>query len=183
MQPHDLARTCRLLEPSGWLGAARRFAGSLRDAGHEPGRLLIVGTPEQEPWHLTAHLADAARWRAVPALHPALVRWHVPPGAPPHLSLGIDAVPTARRGTTLLVAAPDDVSADLLERLADARRGGASVFALHGGDGDLDGLVHESLSTPDAATAGVVVGFEVASHVVTEAALDPAGRRRRWARQ
>lgn len=178
MQPHDLARTCRLLEPSGWVSAARRFAGSLRTAGHEPGQLLIVGTPEQEPWHLTAHLADAARWRDVPALQPALVRWHVPAGAPPHLSLGIDAVPAARRGTTLLVAAPGDVGEGLLERLADARRGGANVFALHDGVDELDALVHESLSTPGAITPGAAFGFDVASHVLTDVALDAPGRPR-----
>lgn len=179
MQPHDLAATCRLLEPSGWLGAARRFASSLRSAGHEPGRLLVVGTPEQEPWHLTAHLADAARWRAVPSLAPTLVRWNVPAGAPAHLSLGIDAVPAAGRGTTLLVAAPGQVDEQLLQRLEDARRGGANIFALHDGVRELDDLVHESLSTSGAVAPTCGVSFDTAGHVLTQAALAPPPRARR----
>jgi hypothetical protein len=175
VQPVDLDRTLRLLEPSGWLAAARSFATSLRNAGHEPGRLLVVGTPEDEPWHLTAHLDDAARYRALPALQPMLVRWHVPPGAPPHLSIGIDAVHRARRGTTVLVAAPSAADDGLLERVDDARRGGAALFALHPGAGPLDDLVHESLALPSLSAAD---SFETASHVVTTAALRPPRRPR-----
>ncbi|MGW3463119.1 hypothetical protein ACWDE9_27545, partial [Streptomyces olivaceoviridis] len=42
-----------------WLGATRRFAGVLRGSvvAHGGG-LLLVGTPEYEPWHLAAHLVD-----------------------------------------------------------------------------------------------------------------------------
>jgi len=168
VQPQDPQRTLRRLEPGGWLDTARRFAASLRGAGHEPGRLLVVGTPDEEPWHLTAHLADAARWRNLPALQPTLVRWQVPEGAPPHLSVGLDAVHRAGRGTTVLVAAPTvPTAADdrLLERLDDARRGGATLFALHPGGGSLDDLVHESLPLPRVMPA--LEGFETAGHVVS----------------
>lgn len=174
MQPHDLPRTLRRLEPSGWLGAARRFASCLRTAGHEPGRLLVVGTPQDEPWHLTAHLADAARWQAAPALTPVLVRWQVPEGAPPHLSVGLDAVHRAGRGTTVLVAAPRVAEDRLLERLDDARCGGATLLALHAGDDPLEQLVHDALLLPPAH--GAAPGLDVATHVLT---LDPARLTRR----
>lgn len=165
MEPHDLQRTLRRLEPGGWLDAARRFAASLRGAGHDPGRLLVVGTPEDEPWHLTAHLADAARWRSLPSLQPTLVRWQVPVGAPAHLSVGLDAVHSAARGTTVLVAAPTAADDRLLERLHDARRGGATLFALHPGAGPLDELAHETLPLPRVMPA--LEGFEAAGHVLT----------------
>lgn len=182
MEPSDLPRTLRRLEPGGWPDAARRFARSLRSAGHEPGRLLVVGTAEDEPWHLTAHLADAARWRSLPALQPTLVRWHVPAAAPPHLSVGLDAVHSAARGTTVLVAAPTAAGDDrLLERLDDARRGGATLFALSGGCGPLDELAHESLPLPRGMSP--LEGFETATHVLATGADARRGglRRRRRA--
>ena len=167
MTPQDLPRTLRRLQAAGWLETARRFAQGLRTAGHEPGRLLVVGTPDHEPWHLTAHLADAARWRSVPELQPVLVRRHVPAQAPPHLSVGLDAVHTAGRRTTVLVAAPEVPDAHLLERLDDARRRGATLFALHPGD---SGLAHESLTLPP----GVADPFDTAGHVVTSELPDRA---------
>ena len=176
MEPVDLERTLRRLEPA-WLGAARSFARSLRTAGHEPGRLLVVGTPEDEPWHLTAHLADTARWRDLEALRPVLVRWRVPEGAPPHLSVGIDVVPRAARGTTVLVASPSPAGDALLERLDDARRGGATLFAVHPGAGPLDELAHESLPLPGTDGLPLAAGLETASHVVSSRSL-PAPRRR-----
>jgi hypothetical protein len=180
VEPHDLSRTLRRLEPGGWLDAARRFAASLRGAGHEPGRLLVVGTSEDEPWHLTAHLADTARYRGIPSLEPVLVRHHVPVGAPPHLSVGLDAVHRAARGSTVLVAAPALPDDQLLERLDDARRGGATLFALHPGTGPLDELAHESLALP--APLPLVEGFETASHVVSALDVEPRRRLLAWRR-
>ena len=181
MEPHDLQGSLRRLDRGGWLVGARRFASALRGAGHVPGRLLVVGTPQDEPWHLTAHLADAARWRHLPALQPTLVRWQVPDGAPPHLSVGLDAVHRAGRGTTVLVAAPTRAEDDrLLERLADARRGGATLFALHPGRGDLDELAHEALALPQLLPA--LEGFETASHVLTSVAADVPRRGLPWRR-
>lgn len=182
MEPHDLQRTLRRLEPGGWLDSARRFATSLRGAGHEPGRLLVVGTPEEEPWHLTAHLADAARWRSLPSLQPTLVRWQVPVGAPAHLSVTMDAVHTAGRGTTVLVASPTAADDRLLERLDDARRGGATLFALHPGAGPLDELAHESLPLPLPRVMPALAGFETASHVLTTA-TDVRRRSLPWRRR
>jgi hypothetical protein len=179
VEPHDLRRTLRRLEPGGWLAAARGFASALRGAGQEPGRLLVVGTPEDEPWHLTAHLADAARWGGAPSLQPTLVRWHVPQGAPAHLSVGLDAVQRAARGSTVLVAAPTTADdARLLERLDDARRGGATLFALHPGQGPLQELAHESLPLPQVMPA--LEGFEAASHVVASVSRLPRRPLWRW---
>lgn len=176
MHAGDLARVMRQLEPGGWLAAARRFATGLRGAGHEPGRLLVVGTPDEEPWHLTAHLDDAARLQDAAALRPVLVRWQVPLGAPPHLSVGIDRLRDGARGTTLLVATPSVAQDRLLERLDDAKRSGATLFAMHPGGGALDDLAHASLNLPTAGGMSLAQSWETASHVVT--ALRPdAGRR------
>ena len=181
MQPVDLERTLRRLEPGGWLGAARRFATSLRSAGHEPGRLLVVGTPDEEPWHLTAHLDEAARWRGVPSLRPVLARWEVPEGAPPHLSVSVDEVHKARRGTTVLVAAPSEADERLMERLDDARHGGATLFALHAGSRPLEDMVHEALVLPDLGRMSVGQGLDTATHVVSLAGeLEPRRRALRW---
>lgn len=177
VRPPDLSRVRRALEPSGWLSAARSFAQGLRSAGHEPGRLLVVGTAEDEPWHLTAHLSDAARLSSTPALEPVLVRHVVPPGARPHLAVDLGALAQAGRGATVLVAAPGPAGEGLLERLADSRRGGAALFALHGGDADLAALATEQLVDPP-----VPVGPDTVSHLVTELAGEGERRaaRARW---
>ena len=50
-----------------WLGATRRFAGALRGSVvSHGGGLLLVGTPEFEPWHLAAHLVDEVLLRGGP---------------------------------------------------------------------------------------------------------------------
>ena len=148
MHAGDLSQLLRRLEPSGWSGAARRFAGAVRTAGHEPGRLLVVGTPSHEPWHLAAHLDDTARWGGLEALRPVLVRSLVPVGAPPHLSVGLDAVSGAGRRSTVLVAAPDALDEGLLERLADARRGGAAVLAVAPEQDAVARVAHDALALP-----------------------------------
>ncbi|WP_329386242.1 hypothetical protein OG625_27305 [Streptomyces sp. NBC_01351] len=138
-----------------WPGAARRFAGVLRrsvvPAG---GNLLLVGTESYEPWHLAAHLVDEAAWSGLPELAPTLVRHHVLPGEPPHLSVGLSRLEAARRGHTLLVVAPQEPGEGLLERVHDARRAGATVLSLDGGDPDLGMLAHDALSVPDGAAMG-----------------------------
>jgi hypothetical protein len=174
VQAGDVGQLLRRLEPSGWSAAARRFAQGLRTAGHEPGRLLVVGTADAEPWHLTAHLADTARWRGLEQLQPVLVRHAVPAGAPAHLAVGLDAVSAAGRRSTVLLAADADLDSALLERLADARRGGAGVLAVAPASDDLAAVAHDALDLPPVAAA-----LDVAGHVVSAAEL-PA-RRRWWA--
>jgi hypothetical protein len=174
VQPHDLQRTLHRLEPTGWSAAARRFAARLRTAGHAPGRLLVVGTPEHEPWHLAAHLADAARWQRTPALDPVLVRWQVPAGAPPHLSVDLSALHRAGRGATVLVSAPAAPDDRLLDRLDDARSGGALLLALHAGSECLEQLAHEALSLPAGGGLSPAVSVDTAVHAL---AVDPQARR------
>ena len=84
----------------------------------------------------------------------------------------------------MFVAAADAPGEGLLERVADARRTGATVLAMDGGDDDLAGLAHDQLVVgPRGLVAdGLIVpvgdGFEVASHLVSAAAAAPLPSRR-----
>jgi hypothetical protein len=170
-----------LLAPTHWLTRSRAFAASLRSAGHREGGLLVVGTPTVEPWHLTAHLADEARWAGLPDLSPTLVRWNPPVDAPPHLAVGLSRLEHAAKGETVFVVAPDAAPDVLLERIADARRDGAVVLSLDSDDENLHGLAHDVLSVPHNDP----VNFEIISHLVSAAAGQPriprAGARGRLA--
>ncbi|WP_310729314.1 hypothetical protein [Streptomyces sp. N2A] len=142
-----------------WIQATRRFAGSLRTAvAPHGGGLLLVGGAGYEPWHLAAHLDDEAAWSGLPELSPTLVRHRVPAGAPAHLAVGPGRLAAAGRGETLLVVAPEQPGAELLERVHDARRNGATVLALDGGDRDLHALAHDALTAsappPDGDPGG-----------------------------
>ena len=160
-----------LLAPTGWLDRTRFFARALRTRARTPHGLLIVGTPADEPWHMTAHLADESRLTGLPELAPTLVRWAPPPGAPTHLSIGIDRLEQAGRDETLLVVSGEVAPAALLERLADARRTGAAIFALDQGDPELDELAHETLAVLPAQAP---VSFDGAQHLVS-LAISEAG--------
>ncbi|MFF5443452.1 hypothetical protein [Streptomyces sp. NPDC012888] len=150
-----------------WPRAARRFAGALRGSVVPAGGgLLLVGTEEYEPWHLAAHLVDEAAWSGLPALAPTLVRHRVAPGEPPHLSVGLGRLEAARRGETLLVVAPERPGEGLLGRVHDARRAGATVLSLDGGDAGLEGLAHDALSVP----ADADLDLDTVQHLVSAAA-------------
>ncbi|WP_324784577.1 hypothetical protein [Streptomyces sp. H51] len=163
-----------------WLGATRRFAGSLRGSVvSHGGGLLLVGTPEYEPWHLTAHLVDEAAWSGTPELAPTLVRHDARASDPAHLAVGPGRLTAVRRGETLLVVSPDGPGAPLLERVHDARRAGATVLALGPGEGELVAMAHESLAVPE----GSELDLDTVQHLVSAAAGDnslpaPRGRRR-----
>jgi hypothetical protein len=187
-----------ILGDSAWVGGTRRFARELRRVGTRHDSLLLVGTPTDEPWHMTAHLADEARLAGLPELTPTLVRHCVPLGAPPHLSVDLSRLQAAHRGDTLLVVAPDEPGEGLLQRLDDARRHGATLFALDCDDEDLGAVAHESLTVApldaevhrrDATVlrpegpflpADLGAAFEMAQHLVTVAVCDsaPAAGRR-----
>lgn len=153
-----------LLAPTGWLERTRYFAGALRRRALTAHGLLIVGTPADEPWHMTAHLADESRFAGLPELMPTLVRWAPPAGALPHLAVGIERLERAGRAETLLVVSPTAAPPALLDRVADARKAGTAIFALDTGDPDLDGLVAESLAVrPDQDP----VSFDAAQHLVS----------------
>ena len=160
-----------LLAGTGWVERTRSFGQALRRAPHDVGGLLLVGTPTEEPWHFAAHLDDESRWSDLPGLAPVLVRWAPPPNAPAHLAVGLQRLEQIARGETVFVVAPDAAPEQLLERVADARRIGATVFALDAGNTELEGLAHESLWVPGASNEGIVVPeFDVVSHLVSAAA-------------
>ncbi|MEJ8634646.1 hypothetical protein ABZY19_17945 [Streptomyces sp. NPDC006475] len=169
-----------VLAGTGWPAATRRFAGVLRSSVvPQGGGLLLVGTEAYEPWHLAAHLVDEAAWSGQPELTPTLVRHRVRPGDPPQLAVGLGRLEAARRGETLLVVAPGQPEAELLERVHDARRAGATVLALDGGDPEVHGLAHEALTVTAAADE---VDLDTVQHLVSAAAGEnslPVARGRR----
>jgi hypothetical protein len=158
-----------LLAPTGWLERTRAFAQGLRKATRSQGGLLLVGTPDEEPWHLTAHLDEESRLSGIPELRPTLVRWQVPEGAPSHLRVGLDRLEAAQRGETLFVVSPSTAPVPLLERVDDARRTGATIFALDQGDPELDALAHESMAIRSGFDA---VSFGAAQHLISSAVGD-----------
>lgn len=203
---HGHARLLReLLGGTAWVEGTRAFAAALRDAGHGPGGLLIVGIPTHEPWHMTAHLDDEARLAGIPQLSPLLVRHQIPDAAPPHLAVGLSRLEAARRGETVFVVAQGQAPEGLLSRVGDARHHGATVLAMESGDRDLRELAHETLtvvsSPPDRGAAlapalwrpqalaadGVIIphdleaAFETAQHLVSlavgETPVTVGGRR------
>ncbi|MEU6821331.1 hypothetical protein ABZ921_11915 [Streptomyces atriruber] len=163
-----------------WLGATRRFAGTLRTSVvPHGGGLLLVGTAAYEPWHLAAHLVDEAAWSGTPELTPTLVRHRVLATDPAHLSTGLGRIEAARRGETLLVVAPDAPDAELLTRVHDARRAGATVLALDSGDRDLASLSHEALAVPETPDLDLDTVQHLVSAAAGENALPEARGRRR----
>ncbi|MGW5358698.1 hypothetical protein [Actinopolymorpha pittospori] len=191
-----------VLSDTAWWDRTRAFGRALRTSTRTPGGLLLIGPPTAEPWHLTAHLDDEARFAGLPEMSPTLVRWDPPRGAPSQLAVGLERLSTARRGESVLVVA-ETAPAALLERVHDVRRGGATIFALDTGHTELAGIAHEVLSvdtgvvpagTPartdplvEHPTAGPAISFEGAQHLLSLAAAEaepgtPKGLRSRLAR-
>jgi hypothetical protein len=167
MDADQVAALRALLAPSGWLERTSSFARALRRSARTPRSLLVVGPAADEPWHMTAHLDDESRLAGIPELAPTLVRWNPEPGAPPHLSVGLDRLRAATTEETLLVVSPKLAPAELLERVHDVRRAGATVFALDRDDPELDGLAHESLPVRPGTAP---MSFDAAQHLVSAAA-------------
>jgi hypothetical protein len=161
-----------LLAPTGWLERATAFARALRGSARTPGGLLLVGTPDEEPWHLAAHLDEESRLAGLPELAPTLVRWAPPAGAPRHLSVGLDRLDDARRGESLLVVSPQAAPDPLLERISDARKGGAVILTIDRGDQRLEELAHEALAVEPAAP----LTFDAVQHLVSAAAGERAAQ-------
>ncbi|HET9690115.1 MAG TPA: hypothetical protein VFP61_03110 [Acidimicrobiales bacterium] len=126
-----------------------RFAGAVAGAAERVGRPAVLGSPDDEPWHFVAHLADEARRSGAASVAPVWVRWQAPSGAPPHLATTVADLPGLARSAPLLVMAADS-DPRLLERVHDARRAGALVLAVDGAGGDLAALAHEQLVVPTA---------------------------------
>jgi hypothetical protein len=183
MNAEQVAALRTLLAPTGWLERASVFARALRRSSRTAGGLLVVGTPEQEPWHLAAHLDEESRLAGIPELAPTLVRWAPPVDAPPHLRIGLERLGAAGRGESLLVVSPQAAPDPLLERVHDARRGGATILALDRGDPQLEAMAHEALVVEAGAAP---LSFDAAQHLVSAAAGERpdqgAGLRARLAR-
>ena len=99
--------------------------------------------------------------------------------------MGLGRLAAAGRGETLLVVAPEQPGAGLLERVHDARRTGATVLALDGGDRDLHAWRCAS-PHPGARRCGrgaADLDLDTVQHLVSAAAGEnslpaPRGRRR-----
>jgi hypothetical protein len=155
-----------VLASTGWLERTRELGLALRTT-RSPGGLLVMGTPDDEPWHVAAHLSEEARLSGLTQLAPTLVRWSPPSGAPPHLRVGLDRLRETRRGETLFVIAEQRAPASLLERVDDVRKAGATILALDGGDPELESLAHDALAVPDLDGP---LTFDGAQHLVSTAA-------------
>jgi hypothetical protein len=166
---NQVATLRALLAPTGWLDRTRAFARGLRKATRTPGGLLLVDTPAEEPWHLTAHLDEESRLSGIAELTPTLVRWQVPQDAPPHLRVGLDRLEAAQRGETVFVVTPATAPVPLLERVSDARKVGATIFALDQGDPELDALAHEAMTIAPGPGVPGMLSFGLAQHLVSAA--------------
>ncbi|HEY2130751.1 MAG TPA: hypothetical protein VGH77_26575 [Streptosporangiaceae bacterium] len=131
MDAEQVAALRALLAPSGWLERTVALARALRRP-RSPGGLLVVGTPDDEPWHLTAHLDEESRLASLPGLSPTLVRWAPAPGAPAHLRVGMQRLEQAGPGETVFVVSAEPAPAALLERVNDARKKGPRVGSRSG---------------------------------------------------
>jgi hypothetical protein len=169
MNSEQVATLRALLAPTGWLDRTSAFARALRRSARTQGGLLIVGTVADEPWHMTAHLADESRLAGIPELAPTLVRWAPEADAPAHLSVGLERLRAATREETLLVVCQQLATAELLERVHDVRRAGATIFALDTDDPELDELAHEYLPVSPATAP---ISFDGAQHLVSSAVAD-----------
>jgi hypothetical protein len=175
MENGQIHRFRRLLRDLRLDEASREFGVVLgADESRRSDSLLVVGTPEFEPWHFVAHLADQARSSGRSDLMPTWVRWAVPLDARAHLAITMDRLAAARRGDTVLVIAPNNATEQLLERVSDARHKGGRILTLHREDRDLEGLAHEALAVPLLAPLQT---FDVVQHVVASAASGPSPRR------
>jgi len=156
-----------VLEGTGLLEETDEFARALRSSTRLANGLLIAGPANDEPWHLTAHLDDAARHSGNQLLRPTLLRWNVHRGDPAHLAVGMERLVDTRRGESVLVIA-ETATADitpLLERIADARRRGAAVFALQDSKSELSGVASETITLDDFPTG--LLSFDNSQHLLS----------------
>jgi hypothetical protein len=178
MDSHEVGGFRRLLRALHIDDASDEFAAALGSGSESRDSLLVVGTPECEPWHFVAHLAEEAQSSGRPDLVPTWVRWTAPAAARAHLAVTMDRLSAVRRGDTVLVVAPNCASEQLLDRVDDVRRFGGRVMTIHREDHDLAQLSHETLAVPAMAPTRT---FDVVQHVVTSTAsgLTTGPRRRR----
>ena len=175
----------RFRSASGWTRRAWELGQQLRPASMTAGQLYVVGTPAHDAWHVAAHLDGEATFSGISALRPTLLRWRPPASGPAHLRVPVDELRRSGRGRAVLVVAPDALAESELERLADARRAGATLLAVsssHDDVAELAGLAHDCAvvdSAADPVDGLADMGF--ASHLVTVSAGTAALPRRRFA--
>jgi hypothetical protein len=144
-------------------------------------RLFVVGTPEFEPWHFVAHLAEEAKRDQRADLIPTLVRWDVPQGAPKHLAVSVNELRQLTRTQTLLIVSSCSDSPQLLERVTDAKRRGARIMSVHRGDEELADISHEMLSVDPLRDDH---DFDLTQHLVTDIApIVQSQASKRWRRE
>jgi len=172
-----------LLSGSDWVERTDEFAGAMRAATRRSDGLVLMGTPDYEPWHLAAHLDDEATFSGAVDLRPTLVRWDTSTATAPHLQIGVERLASMRRGEPLLVVSPGLAEQSLLERVDMARRSGSRLFALSGkDDSDLGGLVHETLDLDAATSSPVEVDLDLAQHLLSLSAATQTGLPDGWRR-
>jgi hypothetical protein len=180
MDDREIRRFGRVLRALRLDDASTAFGTALgSESNRAADSLLVVGTPECEPWHFVAHLADAARLSGRPDLMPTWIRWAAPERARAHLSVTMERLAAAGRGDTVLVVAPTIAGEHLLDRVSDARNAGGRILTLNREDRDLAGLAHEALEIPTVVPPRI---FEVVQHVIANAAPGSALHRARRGR-
>ena len=160
-----------LLASTGWVERTRDFAGTMRRSTRTPGGLLLVGTPDEEPWHLAAHLDDESRLvrrrrdlAHARALAGARRRAAAPVGHPGAAGAGRRAArpswssPRTRRPTRCSSGPGTRAST------------GATVLSLDGGDAQLAEVAHESLTVVEADLVVPELSFDSVQHLVSAAA-------------
>jgi hypothetical protein len=183
-QAETVARAARA---SVWFASLAGFAGSLRQSVRTSGQLLVVGSPDAEPWHFTAHLESLAHYRGAPELTPTLVRWVEPTGSAP--GIGVEQMTAGGAGRVILAISEGSSDGELLERLATARHRGATILGLSGDRsstlGDLACVSHESHTVQSGQTVSVgrlpvLCDFDLASHLIGVNAVSGHAVSSRW---
>jgi hypothetical protein len=156
----------RRLRNASWYADLRSLGQSLRAPRRESSRLFIAGHPDDQPWHLTAHLEMLADFRGIPEIRPTLVR-------------GLE-IP-AQANDRILVVSEYQVPDRVLEELDGARTRGAAVLGLTTDDPELTALADEAVALDldrlNVGVRGLVADFELASHMLGVAASTPNRRR------
>ena len=83
--------------------------------------------------------------------------------------MGLERLEAARRGETVFVVTPATAPVSLLERVSDARRDGATIFALDQGDPELGALAHEAMTIAPGPGVPGMMSFGAAQHLISAA--------------
>lgn len=171
MQLSQADLLARRLRGARWFPELEDLGAAVRTR-RSAGRLLLVGHPSEDPWHLAAHLETLAAVRSLPSLTPTLVREGRLEGV--------------HRADTVLLLSERKVPDWQLERLDAARARGTTVLGLSTGDPDLAAVAHAAVAL-DLSALGegppwLMRDFETASHLLGSVAAAAVRSRRRASR-